>query len=180
MSQLALVSVVLGGVICFAYGSMIIAPGGVRNCVRRFPRSRSAGWILATVVLVWWGKRIYHSPLGNFEQYRILLFILIPVAIALSGYFVDELLAPRALGALLILIPVVILDAARWHESSLRLVMAVFAYLLVIKGCVLVVAPYSFRKGAERFIATDEQCRAWGGFGAGLGALFIWLGFGVY
>lgn len=165
---------------CLACGSMMILPERVRDWLRRFPRRRSAGWILATVVLVWWGTRIYHSPLGHFEQYRNLLFILIPLAIVLCGYFVEELLAPRALGALLILVPVVMLDAARWHESPLRLVMAVFAYLLIIKGCVLVVAPYWFRKGAERLIATDKQCRVWGAFGAGFGTLFIWLGFGVY
>jgi uncharacterized protein YjeT (DUF2065 family) len=180
MSQLALVSVVLGGVMCAVSGSMIISPEKARGWMRQFPRSRSAGWILATIVLTWSGKWLYDSPLSNLEQYRNLIFILVPIAILLSGIFVDELLAPRALGALFIVIPSVLLDAARWHESPLRLVIAVFAYIMVIKGCILVVAPYSFRKVTERFFFNDTHCRLWCGFAAGMGVLLAWLGFGVY
>lgn len=180
MSQLALVSIVLGAVMCLVCGGIIISPETARNWLRRFPRSRSAGWILVTIVLVWSGKLLYDSPLGNLEKYRHLVFVLVPVAIVLSGLFVDELLAPRALGGLLIIVPSIMLDAARFHESPLRLVIAVLAYVLVIKGCVLVVAPYCFRKGTERLFASDAQCRTWCGLGAGLGIILAWLGVGVY
>ena len=109
-----------------------------------------------------------------------LLYVLTPLSIVLVGFFVDDLLAPRALGGLLLLLAAPLLDAARWHASPLRLVVVVAAYILVVKGVVLVVCPYQFRKKVERFLTGDHACRLWGSAGCVVGAVLLTLALTVY
>jgi len=123
---------------------------------------------------------LYDSPLGRLEAYRDILFILVPLSIVAVCLFVDELLAPRALGGLLVLVPALILDAARWHESGWRYIMVVLAYMLVVKGCILIVAPYKFRKGAEALFLNPARARWGGATGVALGLTLAILGFAVY
>jgi hypothetical protein len=180
MSSLAQVSVILGAVVCVLYGTLALAPAASGSWLNAFPRNRAAAWVLTTVVIAWSGWLLYTSPLGKLEQYRDLVFVLVPVIILLLGFFMDDLLAPRALGGLLIIVPAIMLDAARWHESPLRLVVTVLAYVMVIKGCMLVIAPYWFRKGVEKYLSSDGHRRAWGSCGAVLGLALIGLGLTVY
>ena len=52
--------------------------------------------------LLWSGKLLYEAPLGRFDQYKPLIYVIVPVSIVLVGVFADELLAPRALGGALL------------------------------------------------------------------------------
>lgn len=155
-------------------------PGGARRALARFPRHRASAWVLTTVALLWSGHLLYHGPLGFLEPYRDWLYALVPVSIVLVGVYVDELLAPRALGGLLILLPSPLLAAARWHPSGWRYVMIVIAYAMVLKGAALVVAPYLFRKCVERALPTDGHARRWGVVSLALGAGLAVLGLAVY
>jgi len=105
MNDLAIISVVLGGVCVAAYGCMLLAPSPTREWLRRFPRSRPAAWVLTLVVL---------------------------------------------------------------------------AYMLVVKGCILIVAPYKFRKGAEALFLNPARARWGGATGVALGLTLAILGFAVY
>jgi len=160
---LAAMTVALGAVAGVLGVWLVGVPAGARRTMARFPRSRAAAWVLTTAVLLWSGYLLYHGPLGVFLPYRDWLYGLVPLAILLVGFFVDELLAPRALGGLLILIPAPLLAVARWHASPWRYVVIVLAYIMVLKGAALIAAPYWFRKSVERWLRTDAQCRAWGG-----------------
>ena len=180
MSDLAVISVELGALLVVLYSVMLFLPGVAAGWAKRFPRNRPAAWILTGLSLTWAGRLLYDSPLGRFEAYRDVLFVLVPVSIVLVCVFVDELLAPRALGGLFILIPAVMLDAARWHASSWRFVVIVIAYIMVIKGCVLVVAPYVFRQRGEWLVQNPRRTRAAGLIGLAMGGALVGLGFAVY
>lgn len=132
-------ALVLGGAACAA------APGGMWRMVRAFPRHALAGRLLTAAALVWVAWLLFEMPLGRFERYKPLLWILTPASFVLIAVFIDELLAPRALGGLLLLVATPMLDAARWNPSLSRLVITVFAFVLVIVGMVLVISPYRFR-----------------------------------
>ena len=158
----------------------VVRPDRMRAALKAFPRHRGAAWLLTAVDLVWAGILLARTPLGRFDAYKPLLWVLTPLAVVLVGVFVDELLAPRALGGLLLLAAAPILDAARWHPSGLRLVVTVLAYGMVLKGLVLVVAPYRFRTATERLFATDAACRLGCGAGVAVGIGLIILAFTVY
>jgi hypothetical protein len=147
VGNLAWISTALGAVLLALYGTMFLKPDAALKAWGRFPRSVRAAWVLTSIDLIWAGALLYDTPLGPVESYKPALFALVPIAIVLLVRFVDELLAARALGGLLILIPAPILDAARWHPSPWRLFIIVLCYIMVIKGVVLVLAPYVVRKG---------------------------------
>lgn len=180
MSDLARVGLLFGGLLVVANGFALAAPGPARKWLLAFPRVRLTAWVLTAVDLVWAGKLLYESPLGRFEALKPLIFFLTPAAVVLVAVFVDELLGPRSLGGLFLLVAAPMLAAARWHLSPLRLVVTVAAYGLVINGMFLIVCPYRFRKGVERLLSTDGQCRLWAALGCGLGALIAGLSLFVY
>ena len=180
MTRLGLIAAMTGGAIAFLGALLASVPGASRAWMKDFPRSRSWGWALALLALLWAGWLLYETPLGAFEKYKPLVFVLTPVAYVLVILFVDELLAPRALGGLLLLVPAPMLDAARWHGSAYRYVILVLAYLFAVKGMALVLSPYLFRKTEERLLGSDTACRLWGGLGLGFGLFVVLLGFTAY
>jgi hypothetical protein len=173
-------SAILGAATMAAGLALVGAPEAAKRGLAAFPRSRLAGWVLTTAVLVWCAQIVANGPLGPFAPYRGALFLITPLVIVAVCVFVDELLAPRALGVLLILLPSVLLAAARWHPSAWRYVMIVTAYAMVLKGSALVLAPYLFRMTVTRFLASPGACRAWGGVALFYGAALVGLGLTVY
>lgn len=153
---------------------------GFQQGLLAFPRHRGAGVILVALALAWAGWLIGRMQIGFLEPWKWTLWLLTPVAIFLVVFYLDELLAARALGGLLLMIPTVILDAARWHESAWRYVPIVFAYALVVKGTLIVLAPYKFRRWATLLTGSAARCRAWGLATLGLAALFAVLGLAAF
>ena len=180
MTDLAKASVVLGGALAPVYTLLVLAPARMREWLVAFPRNKWAGRILALGGLIWTEYLFLTIPLGQFERARPGLCIMVPVALVLIVKFMDDLLAPRALGGLLLLIPAPLLSVARWHESPWRLVIVVVAYVMVIKGIVLVLSPYMFRRAVDFGLRSDCACRAWGVVGLALSCLIVVLGLMVF
>jgi hypothetical protein len=180
MSNLARVVVTFGLALAVMNAACLCAPGRWRGFLAGFPRSRPAAWILSAVALVWAGRLLFDAPLGRFDTYKPLLYVLVPVAVVLVCVFVDELLAARSLGGMLLLLAAPMLDNARWHDSPLRLVPVTLAYLLVVAGVVLVVCPYRFRRTVETCLHSDRLCRIWGAVGCLLGIGISALGLAVF
>jgi len=100
---------------------------------------------------------LYRMPMGQFEFLKPALYVLTPAVIVTAIFFMEELLAPRALGGILAMLPAPMLDAVRWHDSQWRLVLVVTAYVMVVAGCALLLSPFVFRKVAGRL--TDSAGR---------------------
>ena len=176
MNHLAMVSLLLGSTLVLLSVPLLAAPAAARNVLVRFPRNRIAGCVLAAGDLVWAGILLWRMPLGWFDQYKGLLVVLTPVTIVLVWIFMDELLAARSLGGLLVLVPAPILAAARWHGAPLRLVVVIVAYAMAVIGMVLIVSPYKLRQWFGRRCLVDRSCRTWGSVGTALGLSVILLG----
>ena len=177
---LATAGLILGSCIVLANLPLLAAPATARRMLAAFPRSQWLGWILAIVAIAWSAWLVNEMELGSFNKYKIALYVVAPVLLVLVCFFMEELLAVRALGGLLMLVPAPLLDIARWHDSSSRLVVTVLAYVMVVAGMTLILCPYVFRKTAERFTATDLRCRLSGGAGFVLGAVVVALALKVY
>jgi hypothetical protein len=168
--------------------ALLIGAAGVMAVVRTkafqdfliaFPRCRVGGIVMATLALLWAGWLIGKMQIGFLEAYKSWLLILTPATILLVVLYLDELLAARAFGGLLLMLPTVILDAARWHDSAWRYVPIVFAYALVVKGSFLVLAPYKFRRWSTVLTESESRCKTWGGALIGTAVVFAGLGLTV-
>jgi hypothetical protein len=123
----------------------ILKPSLVQNWARRLPRSRMAGIVLLTGALGWSFWLLATMEMGEFSSFRRPLLIALPIGYLLILRFVDEFLAVRALGILCLFAAEPLLDAAFFRYEASRLVVTVFAYVLVIAGLLWVTMPYLLR-----------------------------------
>ncbi|MBP7830234.1 MAG: hypothetical protein KA248_09990 [Kiritimatiellae bacterium] len=158
----------------------LLWPPAVRRAVAAFPRSRGPAWLLTALDLAWVAVIVLHAELGRFDWLKPYIYAAAPVAFFLIVIFMDELLAPRALGGLLLLLANPVIRAARWHESDWRWVVMVLAYAWAVAGIVLVLSPFYFRRVAEWANRTDGRCRFLGALRFGLGLLLLALALAVY
>lgn len=153
----------LGGLGILAGGLMLRFPDAVRRGWKAFPRSRWPGWILAAVCVFWIAWVISHAALGRFEGLKPLIPIAAVLLFAAVVFLMDELLAPRMLGGLLLLLANPVLQGVRWLDSGWHYVAAAIVYLWVIVGCALLLYPWLFRKMAAPMVERDAAMRrmAW-------------------
>jgi len=180
VSTLRLLTFVLVLVLGLESVIMLGWPRTFRVWMQRFPRDVWSGRVLSGFAVLWAAWVLYDMPMGRFESWKPLVW---PAAIVLGGfvwYYMDELLAPRALGALLLLYPAPVLSAARLHPSPWSVVMSVLAYACVLKGMALMLSPFWFRLGVNRFLASDRNCRIWGSLGFGVSLSLLVLAITVY
>jgi len=181
MTDLAKISVGLGVVIILLRMPLVIAPTPARNVLKAFPRSRVAAGILTVVDLAWVVWLLMDINLGWFEAYRVSIYVMAPIVWLLLMYFVDELLAVRALGGLMLLLPVPILDAARFHPSPGRFVLIIGAYAMVVMGSIFVVTPYRMRLFLNFFMRDRDDLTRWFGLaGLVVGSVLVVLGIAVF
>jgi hypothetical protein len=143
--SLRTVGIGAGGLLVLVALPGVLNPTNVKELARRLPRSRVAGIVLLTIDAVWSLWLLSTMEMGEFSSFRRPLLIALPIGYFLVLRFVDEFLAVRALGILCLLAAEPMLDAAFFRYESSRLVLTVFAYLLVIAGIIWVTMPYLLR-----------------------------------
>ena len=179
MSGLGCYSIVLGIVFGGLGVVSLVAPERFGSWIVAFPRNKYAGWALTAIGMVWAAKLLLDTPLGSFEGLKPWVYVVTPVAIFLIGRFMDELLAARALGGVLLLIPAPLLIASRAGESPARLIVVVIAYLMAIEGVALVLGPYQFRRWMALCVRTNTRCRICGAAWFCMGLVLLALAFAV-
>lgn len=180
MSRLAGISLIVGAVMGMVSACLLCCPGVSRTQMKAFPRHRFAGALLTCIALSWCAVLLMRTNLGFLEKYKPLLMVIAPLICILIIFFVEDQLAARALGGLLLLVPAPILESARWHESAWRYFAIISAYIMVLKGISLILSPYLFRKWIERFIKSDASARIWGAAGLAYSLTWIVLAFAAY
>jgi hypothetical protein len=123
----------------------LVLPGKLQTWAKQLPRSYPAGVILLSIDLIWTLWLVATMEMGEFQTFRRPLLILLPIGYILALRFVDEFLAVRALGILCLLAAEPQLDAAFLRTDSARLVVTIFAYVMVVFGILWVTMPYLLR-----------------------------------
>jgi hypothetical protein len=136
---------IAAGAFLIVVGLIGLIKPGFASVAKRFPRSRVAGIVLLTICLVWTFWLVATIQMGEFSSFRRPLLIALPVGYVLALLFVDEFLAVRALGILCLLAAQPLLDAAFLRYETSRLLVTVFAYLLIVAGLFWVGVPYVLR-----------------------------------
>jgi hypothetical protein len=171
---------ITGGVFAVLALPLLAAPEPCRRGLPSFSRSVKAAWLLTGIDLVWVAWIVLNATFGKYEYLKPAVYVAAPVCFYVLVVYLDELLAPRSLGGLLLLAANPILYSERWHESPWRLVMPVIAYALVVAGMILVLSPYRFRDWTSVLASTPARCRLCGLFGLVLGGAVVALGYFVY
>ena len=136
---------VIAGAFLVVVGVLGLMKPDFAQVVKQFPRSRFAGIVLLTICLAWTFWLLATIQMGEFSSFRRPLLIALPIGYVLTLFFVDEFLAVRALGILWLLAAEPLLDAAFLRYETSRLLVTVFAYLLIIAGLFWVAIPYVLR-----------------------------------
>lgn len=136
---------IIAGAFLVVVGVLGLIKPSFAQVVKQFPRSRIAGVVLLTICLAWTMWLLATIQMGEFASFRRPLLIALPIGYVLALFFVDEFLAVRALGILCLLVAEPLLDAAFLRYETSRLLVTVFAYLLIIAGLFWVAIPYILR-----------------------------------
>lgn len=148
--------------------------------LKQLPRNKGLGVAILTIDLVWSWILISTMDLGEFQSIRKTLQILIPVTYVLVINFVDEFLAVRALGVLLLLAASPILDAAFLEMPASRLLLPILAYAWIILGLFWVGMPYVMRDQIAWVSASESRWKGACAGGVGYGFLMLVCAFVFY
>ncbi len=159
---------------------VLLAPTVAARALKRFPRDRWSGRVLSVVALAWSGWLIYAMPLEFLVPYRRWVPWVTLMAMPLTWAAMPDLLACRALGGLLCLLPAPVLQVARFHPSPWRLVVVVLMYAAAIKGMVLLMSPHYLRRLIDAGTGRPAWLRVGGAVAAALGGVLLVLGWGVF
>jgi hypothetical protein len=173
--SLRAVSLVVGIVLVLIGSPGLIQPGAGRRFAVRLPRSLLAGVIVLTIDLIWSFWLLSTMEMGEFASFRRPLLVALPVGYLLVLRFLDEFLAVRALGILCLLAAEPMLDAAFFRYEPSRLLVTVFAYLLVVAGLFWVTMPYLLRDQIDWSVRSDKRFRFLHGIAVGYGAIILAL-----
>jgi len=181
MTNLALATCALGGVKVAGSLGSLYAPDLARRIWLAFSRNDMTGWVLTAVDIFWacW-LLLSTPPFSETPNIEPMVYVGGPLTFFILVIFLDELLAPRALGGFLLLLAEPVLALAREHASTWSLVMTAIAYLWIIYGMILVVSPFRFRKVAEVLTRDRKRFHAGNVFGFAVGCVLLILGVAVY
>lgn len=123
----------------------LVAAGPAKRFAVALPRSRGMGILLLSLAFLWSFWLLATMEMGEFSTFRKPLLIALPIGFILVLRFVDEFLAVRALGMLSLLAAEPLLEAAFLRYEMSRLLVTVFAYILIVAGLFWVTMPYLLR-----------------------------------
>ncbi len=134
---------------CFSgiYLWLLLMPGASECALRAFPRSVWPARFLVVICMVWFAFNLNLVDLGGFNQYKPILFGLVPVAVFLILRYIPDLLAVRGLCCLFLLAAQPMIVVARWHGTLASWVLLLFLYLGILKCMFVVVYPHLWLRG---------------------------------
>ncbi len=142
-------------------------PEWSQRFLKRFPRNHNLGQILLGIGLGWFWLLIapdglgmlsnLRMELGEFNNAKAFLRILTPVAFVAVCFSVKEFLSVRALGLIGLMVAAPLLEAAFLEDPVSRLLIPIFAYVLLIKSMFWIGMPYLFRDAVTWL--TDHPAR---------------------
>jgi len=172
----------VGGLLVLLHAVALIHAEGVRRLLRGFPRSKEAGVLLLTAAAAWAFALVAQIDLGEFSSSRMIFLGIIAAGWLLTLFFVEEFLAVRALGMLLLLAAEPLLEAAFLRPETSRLLLTALAYVWATLGLFWVGKPYLLRDQIEWISKTETRWRiaALGGLAYGAVLVFVaWTQYGA-
>lgn len=142
-----------GILLLVSHTAALVNADGAMRFAKALPRSRAMAGLLLAVAAVWSFVMVQDLDLGEFSRLRGLMLIAIVAGAILSWLYVEELLAARALGMVLLLAAEPLLESAMLRNEQSRLLLTLLAYIWAAAGLFLVGMPYLLRDAISWFTA---------------------------
>jgi hypothetical protein len=158
--ELSTALLLVGLLLILGHGFALARPAATREFLRGLPRSKSLGMVLLFVAAAWSWLLIKNIDLGEFSNWRRTILIFIPIAAFLSWRYVEEFLAARALGMLVLLAAEPLLESAFLRPEMSRLFLVTLVYVWVGFALFWVGMPYTLRDQIAWVSKSDGRWRA--------------------
>ncbi len=178
--KLSTLSICLGFLVAIINLFGVVKPSEFAAAARKFPRSIPLGYALTLAGTAWFMWNVSHESLADFEKLKPILFTLF-IGVGLGTcFFVQDFLAVRGVSVLLLLLAKLMVDAGRWERSDWRLVIVVWAYVLVLAGMWFTVSPWRLRDLLYWATANEKRIRVGSALRAAFGIFVAALGLTVF
>ena len=151
----------------------LAAPVSAGKLFRAFPRSVWPGRAIMVLSVLWAVAWLVIMPFDFLKILHPYLWLITPLFIAGTWFFLPDLLSCRAFGCLIALVATPMLSAAQWHPSLLRYVVIVYAYVLAVAGMFYIALPYLVRDHIGWTFAKPLRVRAVSAAFAVLGVILL-------
>ena len=178
--KLSMLAVLLGLIVVLPNAYGLARPAALAAAVRRFSRHTGVGTVLMLVATGWFILNVSHESLSDFARLKNVFFLLFAAVGIGSCIFVRDFLAVRGVAVVALLLAKLMVDTARWVDTDWRLVIVVWAYVLVVAGMWFTVSPWRLRDLIEWATATEQRTRRLSGARLAFGLAVILLGLTVY
>jgi len=178
--KLSTLSILIGLVMSAPQIYGLVKPDAFAAALRKFPRSLPWGYALVTLGTVWFLWHLKQESIADFAVYKPYLmagFVAVGVATCI---FLQDFLAVRGLAIVLMLLAKLVVDTARWADSSWRLVLVALAYLWVVAGIWFTISPWRCRDIIAWKTATPLRVRVGCALRLTLALLLVALGLLVF
>lgn len=171
--QLQLAGILAGVLLLLVHAAALFQPELCQRGLKGFPRSRAAGTVLIIVAAVWSLLLISNMDLGEFARLRNVMIVGIVAGAFLSWRYVEEFLAVRAFGMILLLAAEPLLEAAFLRPEISRLLLVALAYGWIVMGLFWVGLPWLMRDQIAWVTANPRRFRSAALAGAVYGAALV-------
>jgi hypothetical protein len=167
---------VLVGVLLIALtGLALVKASAAQGWLHRFPRSKGWGFGLLSIAAVWFFILVWKMDLGEFTNWRPTVLVATPLAWYLTWKYVEEFLAVRALGMLVLLAAEPLLESAYLRPEPAAQFLRAWVYVGIVFAMFWVGTPYTLRDQIAWLTRGELRWRATAFFGLAYGALLIGL-----
>ncbi|MDB6058529.1 MAG: hypothetical protein JWO95_2373 [Verrucomicrobiales bacterium] len=178
--KLSILAICLGLLVAVVNLIALLAPEPVKAFARKFSRNTAIGYVLMIIGTIWFLYNVSIESLADFESMKKFLFGLF-IAISIGTcIFVKDFLAVRGLAIIMLLLGKLMVDSARWVDTEWRLVMVIWAYVMIVGGMWLTVSPWRWRDFINYSTATPQRHRVFSAIRLAFGVLVAVLGFVVF
>ena len=178
--KLSTLSVALGALVVALNIYGVLKPGAFAAAARRFPRHIPAGVALMLLGTAWFLYNLSQESISDFANFKAIFYLLFAGVGIGSCFFLTDFLGARGLAVVLLLLARLMVDTARWVDTEWRLVIAVWAYGMVLAGMWFTISPWRLRDAIEWTCATETRTRLLSMVRLVFGVFVIGLGLTVF
>ncbi len=176
--KLSLLSILLGLGMAAPQIYGLARPTAFAAAVRKFPRSRPAGFFLMALATVWFLWLVNEEPIADFAAFKLHMMVAFAVIAVATCIFVRDFLAVRGLAVVLLLVGKLMVDTGRPHlgETPWVLVIQTWAYVLVVAGMWLTISPWRLRDFLHWSTANEKRIKVGNSIRLAFALLVVVLG----
>lgn len=159
--KLSLLSILLGLGFGLPQVYGLARPKQFADTVKKFPRNLPVGIALMLLGTAWFVWNVSIEPIADFSVFKPYMMVGFAAVGLLSCIFVQDFLAVRGLAVVMLLLGKLMVDTGRPHlgESSLVLLIQIWAYLLIVAGIWFTITPWRLRDILNFGFANENRVR---------------------